>query len=98
MQQEGMNFIGANRDEATRIQQRMRALGQPQTATVPDVVQTTPIGQAAPPAAGATTQQQQAAPGARPQTDAQGRVLRHSRSQGDVYVNPNNPSDWVKAQ
>jgi hypothetical protein len=98
MQQEGMNFIGANRDEATRIRQRMAALGQAPAPAVPEEVQQTPIPGVTPPAAGATTQQQQAAPGARPQTDAQGRVLRQSRSQGPVYVNPNDPSDWVKAQ
>ena len=29
--------------------------------------------------------------------DEQGRVLQHSKSQGYVYVNPNDPSDWVAA-
>jgi hypothetical protein len=62
MQQEGMNFIGANRDEATRIRQRMAALGQAPAPAVPEEVQQTPIPGVTPPAAGATTQQQQTAP------------------------------------
>jgi hypothetical protein len=93
-------------DESTRIGQSV-AVGDAQmiefmqaNVTAKDLANYITTGRApgGSAAAGATTQQQQTAPGARPQTDAQGRVLRQSRSQGPVYVNPNDPSDWVKAQ
>ena len=64
--------------------------------------QTQPPGAAAPPPAAGGAQGEQSPRGPMqnpgyPSRDERGRVLQHSQSQGYVYVNPNDPSDWVAA-